>query len=79
MNGINPNAAQMNPHLTTPSQVHEDSLMLMPLIKTDAFLQQHPFGTVPAAFFGDQRIGVFESNSILRATVRAAKDPWVFR
>ena len=46
-----------------------------PLIKTDAFLKQHPFGTVPAAFFGDQRIGVFESNSILRATVRAAENP----
>ena len=44
------------------------------LYKTDAFLEAHPFGTVPAAFSGDGRTGIFESNSILRAVVRAARD-----
>jgi len=41
------------------------------LYKTDAFLEAHPFGTVPAAFSDDGRIGVFESNSILRAAARS--------
>ena len=45
-----------------------------PLVKTPAFLKAHPFGTVPAAFIGEDRIGIFESNSILRATVRMAED-----
>jgi glutathione S-transferase len=40
------------------------------LYKTDEFLQAHPFGTVPAAFSPDGSIGVFESNSILRAVAR---------
>ncbi|MGI9327237.1 MAG: glutathione S-transferase family protein [Pseudomonadales bacterium] len=40
------------------------------LYKTDAFLRAHPFGTVPAAFVGDEAVGVFESNSILRAVAR---------
>ena len=40
------------------------------LYKTDAFLEAHPFGTVPAAFSDDGSIGVFESNSILRAAAR---------
>ncbi len=40
------------------------------LYKTDAFLQAHPFGTVPAAFSPDGAVGVFESNSILRAVAR---------
>ncbi len=38
-----------------------------PLFKTDAFLAAHPFGTVPAAFSPEGRIGIFESNSIMRA------------
>ena len=42
------------------------------LFKTDAFLAAHPYGTVPAAFSPDGTIGIFESNSILRATVRAS-------
>ncbi len=42
------------------------------LYKTDAFLKAHPFGTVPAAFSGDGSVGIFESNSILRAVVRAS-------
>lgn len=52
--------------------------------KTDAFLAAHPFGTVPAAFSGDGTVGVFESNSILRAVGRLGndklalygRDPW---
>jgi glutathione S-transferase len=38
--------------------------------KTDGFLEAHPFGTVPAAFDPDGRIGIFESNSIMRAVAR---------
>lgn len=41
-----------------------------PLHKTSAFLDAHPFGTVPAAFSGDGSTGIFESNSILRAVGR---------
>jgi elongation factor 1-gamma len=40
------------------------------LIKTDAFLATHPFGTVPAAFSPDGMTGIFESNSIMRAVAR---------
>lgn len=41
------------------------------LYKTDAFLAAHPFGTVPAAFGPGGTVGIFESNSILRAAARA--------
>jgi len=44
------------------------------LYKTDAFLEAHPFGTVPAGFCSGGEVGVFESNSIVRAVVRAAED-----
>ena len=40
------------------------------LYKTDAFIQSHPFGTVPAAFSPDGLTGIFESNSIMRAVAR---------
>jgi len=40
------------------------------LFKTDAFLEAQPFGTVPAAFGPDGEIGIFESNSIMRAVAR---------
>jgi len=40
------------------------------LHKTAAFLEAHPFGTVPAAFSPDGTIGIFESNSIMRAVAR---------
>src|SRR5271156_4446996 len=40
------------------------------LHKTDAFMQAHPFGTVPAAFSPDGRVGIFESNSIMRTVAR---------
>jgi glutathione S-transferase len=44
------------------------------LHKTDAFLEAHPFGTVPAAFSPDGKTGIFESNSILRAVARLASN-----
>lgn len=44
------------------------------LYKTDKFIEAHPFGTVPAAFSGDGSVGIFESNSILRAVVRASRE-----
>jgi len=40
------------------------------LYKTAAFMKAHPFGTVPAAFSPDGRVGIFESNSIMRAVAR---------
>ena len=40
------------------------------LYKTDAFLQANPYGNVPAAFSPDGAVGVFESNSIMRAVAR---------
>jgi len=40
------------------------------LRKTDAFMDAHPFGTVPAAFSPDGKVGIFESNSIMRAVAR---------
>jgi glutathione S-transferase len=42
------------------------------LHKTDAFLEAHPFGNVPAAFSPDGKVGIFESNAIARAVVRLA-------
>ena len=44
------------------------------LHKTGAFLQAHPFGTVPAAFSPDGETGIFESNSIMRAVARLGED-----
>lgn len=40
------------------------------LHKTHAFMEAHPFGTVPAAFSPDGKVGIFESNSIMRAVAR---------
>jgi glutathione S-transferase len=40
------------------------------LHKTTAFMEAHPFGTVPAAFSPGGKIGIFESNSIMRAVAR---------
>ena len=45
------------------------------LYKTDAFLRAHPMGTVPAAFSPDGSVGIFESNSILRAVARTGTPP----
>ena len=46
------------------------------LYKTDAFLVAHPFGTVPAAFSPDGQTGIFESNSIMRAVARLARNDY---
>ena len=43
------------------------------LHKTSAFMEAHPFGTVPAAFSPNGKVGIFESNSIMRAVARLAK------
>jgi glutathione S-transferase len=40
------------------------------LVKTDAFLEAQPFGNVPAAFGSDGKVGIFESNSIMRVVAR---------
>lgn len=40
------------------------------LFKTDAFMDAQPFGNVPAAFGHEGKIGIFESNSIMRAVAR---------
>ena len=44
------------------------------LFKSEAFMEAHPFGTVPAAFSGDGRVGIFESNSIMRTVARLGGD-----
>ena len=44
------------------------------LYKTDRFLRAHPFGNVPAAFDDTGSVGIFESNSIMRAVARLAND-----
>jgi elongation factor 1-gamma len=44
------------------------------LYKTDAFLEANPFGTVPAAFNPDGKVGIFESNSIMRTVARLGAD-----
>src|SRR6266851_7376097 len=44
------------------------------LHKTAAFMEAHPFGTVPAAFSPDGKVGIFESNSIMRAVARLGAD-----
>ena len=43
------------------------------LVKTEAFLDAHPFGTVPAAWSADGSVGIFESNSILRSVARLGR------
>jgi elongation factor 1-gamma len=40
------------------------------LFKTEAFMNAQPFGNVPAAFGLEGTIGIFESNSIMRAVAR---------
>jgi elongation factor 1-gamma len=48
------------------------------IYKTDNFMREHPFGTVPAGFIGNEKIGVFESNSILRAVARQSQDDTLY-
>jgi glutathione S-transferase len=58
-----------SPHARTGSRGFSGTLY-----KTDAFLAAHPFGTVPAAFAPGGGVGIFESNSILRAVARAGAE-----
>jgi glutathione S-transferase len=51
-------------------EVHSHAGFQGKLRKTSAFLDRHPFGTVPAAFSPDGKVGIFESNSIMRAVAR---------
>lgn len=44
------------------------------LYKTKKFMAANPFGTVPVAFSPDGKIGIFESNSIMRAVARIGAD-----
>ena len=55
--------------LARPSRTGFDSV----LYKTEAFLDAHPFGTVPAAFSPDGATRIFESNSILRTVARVGE------
>ena len=48
------------------------------LYKTDNFLVKHPFGTVPAGFNNDGSIGIFESNSIMRAVARSSTNTTLY-
>ena len=48
------------------------------LYKTDNFLAKHPFGTVPAGFSNDGSIGIFESNSIMRAVARSSTNTTLY-
>lgn len=45
------------------------------LYKSDAFLKAHPFGNVPAGFIDGGQVGIFESNSIMRAAARVGTQP----
>ena len=44
------------------------------LHKTEAFFDAIPFGTIPAAFSPDGKIGIFESNSIMRAVAKLGRE-----
>jgi glutathione S-transferase len=55
---------------TAASEVRGHAGFQGKLRKTAAFLDRHPFGTVPAAFSPDGKVGIFESNSIMRAVAR---------
>ena len=48
------------------------------LYKTDDFLRTQPFATVPCAFSPDGEVGIFESNSILRAVARSAPESGLY-
>jgi glutathione S-transferase len=60
-----------NSELTTSSDTRNGKVGFTgALHKTAAFMDAHPFGTVPAAFSPDGKTGIFESNSIMRAVAR---------
>src|SRR6202163_55129 len=64
-------ARPLPPSEQTPSQEVRGQVGFKgTLHKTSEFMEAHPFGTVPAAFSPDGRVGIFESNSIMRAVAR---------
>ena len=65
-----PLAEQERQSLSSLARTGRVGLTGVKLLKTDAFLQAQPFGNVPAAFGPDGKIGIFESNSIMRAVAR---------
>jgi glutathione S-transferase len=65
-----PLAKQERQSLSSLARTGRVGLTGVKLFKTDAFLQAQPFGNVPAAFGPDGKIGIFESNSIMRAVAR---------
>ena len=65
-----PLAEQERQSLSSLARTGRVGLTGAQLFKTDAFLEAQPFGNVPAAFGLDGKIGIFESNSIMRAVAR---------
>ncbi len=65
-----PLAEQERQSLSSLARTGRVGLSGAKLFKTDAFLEAQPFGNVPAAFGRDGKIGIFESNSIMRAVAR---------
>ena len=65
-----PLAEQERQSLSSLARTGRVGLTGVKLLKTDTFLQAQPFGNVPAAFGPDGKIGIFESNSIMRAVAR---------
>jgi glutathione S-transferase len=65
-----PLAEQERQSLSSLARTGRVGLTGAQLYKTDAFLEAQPFGNVPAAFGADGKIGIFESNSIMRAVAR---------
>lgn len=64
---LTPGEKKENPQWARPASMGFEGS----LYKTDAFLAANPYGNVPAGFAGEDRMGVFESNSIMRAAARA--------
>jgi len=65
-----PLAEQERQSLSSLARTGRVGLTGAQLLKTDAFLESQPFGNVPAAFGPNGKIGIFESNSIMRAVAR---------
>jgi len=65
-----PLAEQERQSLSSLARTGRVGLTGAQLFKTDAFMEAQPFGNVPAAFGPDGTIGIFESNSIMRAVAR---------
>jgi elongation factor 1-gamma len=65
-----PLAGQERQSLASLARAGRVGLTGAQLFKTDAFLEAQPFGNVPAAFGPGGKIGIFESNSIMRAVAR---------